>query len=59
MTIGELEIQASKTNKFTSLSEMLTMKNFLWIKPEVYKNLEHMGTAIPSFEDGIEFLFGK
>ena len=59
MTIGELEIQASKTNKFTSLSEILTMKNFLRIKPEVYKNLEHMGTAIPSFEDGIEFLFGK
>lgn len=59
MTIGELEIQVNKTNKFTSLSEILAMKNFLRIKPEVYKNLEHMGTAIPSFEDGIEFLFGK
>ena len=59
MTIGELEMQESKTNSFTNLSEILTLKNFLWIKPEVYKNLEHMGTAIPSFEDGIEFLFGK
>jgi len=59
MTIGELEMQASKTNKFTSLSEILTMKNFLRIKTEVYKNLEHMGTAIPSFEDGIEFLLAK
>lgn len=59
MTIGELEMQESKTNSFTNLTEILKLKNFLWIKPEVYKNLEHMGTAIPSFEDGIEFLFGK
>src|SRR5690606_34061605 len=49
LTIGGLEIRDSKTNSFNSLSEILTMKNFLRLKPVVYKNSEHMGTAIPTF----------
>ena len=59
LTVGELEIKDSATHSFKSFFQMLASKNFLLIQPEVYKNLEHMGTAIPSFEDGIEFVLGK
>jgi predicted alpha/beta superfamily hydrolase len=59
LTTGELEITDSKANSFNSFYQILEMKNFLRLKPVIYKNLEHMGTAIPSFEDGIEFVLGK
>ena len=47
------------THSFKSFLQMLVTKDSLLIQPEVYKKLEHMGTAIPSFEDGIEFILGK
>jgi hypothetical protein len=27
------------------------------LQTKVYPNLEHMGTAVPSFEDGLKFMF--
>lgn len=59
LTIGEPEISNSKTNSFNTISRVFATRNFYKMKPKVYKGLEHMGTAIPSFEDGIEFIFGK
>jgi predicted alpha/beta superfamily hydrolase len=56
LTIGELEIMGSESTGFGDLSQILTTQNFIHIRPKVYKNLEHMGTAMPSFEEGIQFI---
>ena len=40
------------------LSKMLTDKKFN-VQTEVYKGLEHMGTAIPTFESGIQLFLTK
>jgi len=59
LTMGELEINEDKSNGFMNLTELLKRKNSNRLKPQVYKGLGHIGTAIPSFEDGIEFVLGK
>ncbi|MFD0751169.1 alpha/beta hydrolase-fold protein [Mucilaginibacter calamicampi] len=58
LTMGELEIKEDKDNSFTNLSGLLKSRT-LKIKPQLYNGLAHMGTAIPSFEDGIAFVLGK
>ena len=55
LTIGELEVLENQSNDFKHLSKVLTEKSINF-QTEVYKNLEHMGTAIPTFEDGIQLL---
>jgi predicted alpha/beta superfamily hydrolase len=52
VTIGELEVSENQTNDFKILSGMLTDKK-IYVRTEVYKGVEHMGTAIPTFETGI------
>lgn len=59
LSVGELEINDIKANSFNSFSKILAMKSLFRLKPEIYKNLEHMGTAVPSFEDGMEFVLNK
>ena len=58
LTIGELEVLENQSNDFKHLSKVLTEKSINF-QTEVYKNLEHMGTAIPTFEDGIQLLMSK
>ncbi len=58
LTIGELEILGNQTNDFKIFSKMLTDKPSS-VQTEVYKGLEHMGTAIPTFESGIQFFLTK
>ena len=58
LTIGELEVLENQTNDFEILSKMLTDKKFN-VQTEVYKGLEHMGTAIPTFESGIQLFLTK
>ncbi|HEX5024279.1 MAG TPA: alpha/beta hydrolase-fold protein [Agriterribacter sp.] len=58
MTIGELEMEGNESNNFTGLSKIIKA-NGVNIQSETYKNAEHMGTAIPTFENGIQFLFHR
>jgi predicted alpha/beta superfamily hydrolase len=55
LTIGELEVLENQSNDFKKMSKVL-MEKSVNFQTEVYKNSEHMGTAIPSFEDGIQLL---
>ena len=59
ITFGELEIKDGNSHTYPELAKLMSTKQFAEIKSKVYKNLEHMGTAIPSFEDGIEFVLTK
>ncbi len=56
ITIGTLEIKGDPDNKFTDFTRMLSSLEFLHAKPIIYQGMEHMGTAIPSFEDGVKFI---
>jgi hypothetical protein len=55
LTIGELEIDEDPTDGFKNFDRILSAQHFIHLKSHIYKNLEHMGTAVPSFEDGLEF----
>ena len=59
LTVGELEIDKDREYHFDTFKEILLTKDYLQLKSKVYKNLEHMGTGIPSFEDGIELFLKK
>ncbi|HPM31766.1 MAG TPA: alpha/beta hydrolase-fold protein [Chryseolinea sp.] len=58
LTIGEFEVVENQPNDFEDFSQILTDKKFN-IQTEVYRNLEHMGTAIPTFEDAILLFTSK
>ncbi len=58
LTIGELEVLENQSDDFKKLSKILADKA-ISIQTEVYKNLEHMGTAIPTFENGIQLFMSK
>lgn len=57
LTMGEMEITNEPDDGFQYFKELLQKSELIDIESKLYKNLEHMGTAIPSFEDGIEFIF--
>jgi hypothetical protein len=56
LTIGELEIDEDPTDGFQNFDRILSFQNFIQLKFQIYEDLEHMGTAVPSFEDGMEFI---
>ena len=54
-TMGELELE--KDDKiFSNFIELLSNIKSIHLKSDFLKNTEHMGTAIPSFENGIKFI---
>lgn len=58
LTIGELEALENQSNDFKMFSKMLTDKT-ISVQTEVFKGLEHMGAAIPTFENGIQLFLTK
>ena len=54
----ELFASTGQTNAFKIFSRMLTDKS-ISVQTEVYKDSEHMGTAIPTFERGIQLFLAK
>lgn len=59
LTIGKLEIYEDPNDNFKSFGQILSRLGFIQLNSKVYKNLEHMGTAVPSFEDGVEFILSS
>jgi predicted alpha/beta superfamily hydrolase len=57
MTMGQMETENDRSNSFTHFSQLLSEFKFLQLNTKVFKGLEHMGTAVPSFEEGIDWLF--
>lgn len=56
LTIGEMEIDEDPNDGFNTFGKILSRQDFIQLRMKVYRNLEHMGTAVPSFEDGLEFI---
>jgi hypothetical protein len=57
--MGENEVKYDPDNNFKSLTQLLLSQRQIQIQSKIYPGLEHTGTAVPSFEDGIEFIFGN
>lgn len=56
ISIGELELDKNSRRDFEQLSTVLSKYGQNKVKFKEYKNLEHLGTANPSFQDGIKFI---
>jgi len=56
--VSELEVLENQANDFKIFSKTLTDKG-IGAQTEVYNDLEHMGTAIPTFESGIQLFLTK
>ena len=59
LSMGESEVEYDLDNNFGYLSQLLLSQGEIQIQSTIYPGLEHMGTVVPSFEDGIQFLFGS
>jgi predicted alpha/beta superfamily hydrolase len=58
LTLGELELLESQSEDFMEMAKMLADRT-VHTQAEVYRKLEHMGTAIPTFENGIKLFMSK
>jgi len=56
LSVGEMEISGSI---FSDFEDLLKTFKFIDLQTQVYPHLEHMGTAVPSFEDGIKFISSR
>ncbi len=59
ISFGELELDDFSRLNFINLSESIKTRDVNRMATKIYKKMEHMGTAAPSFEDGIEFVLAK
>ncbi len=58
LTVGELEMKENGSADLNQLGDILSAGGLLDLKIRIYEGSEHMGTAIPSFEDGMKFTIG-
>lgn len=58
MTMGALEVLENQWSDFEQMSMILTNRK-IRIHTEIYKNIGHMGTAIPTFENGIRLFMNN
>lgn len=56
LTMGERELDHGSAPLFTKLTEILNKQQGIRLETKLYRNTEHMGTAVPSFEDAIPFI---
>jgi predicted alpha/beta superfamily hydrolase len=59
LSLGESEAAEDPLNRFEDFGQILLDNDLIDPRIRVYEGMEHMGTAIPSFEDGIEFILGR
>ena len=58
LTIGELETLENQSKDFEKLMEALGDRKINY-RRNVYHNLGHMETAIPTFENGVELFMSR
>lgn len=56
VTVGERELLEDVSNDFQALVDLITERGLLPIDYKILKGAEHMGTAVPSFEDGVKLM---
>ena len=56
--MGALEVLENQWSDFEQMSMILTNRK-IRIHTEIYKNMGHMGTAIPTFENGIRLFMNN
>ncbi|MGK6352976.1 alpha/beta hydrolase-fold protein [Parapedobacter sp. DT-150] len=56
LTMGEREMGEGMAANFQKLIHSLSEKPGITVRAKVYQDMEHMGTAVPSFEAGIGFI---
>ncbi len=54
VTAGELELREDHQGQFTQFIQRLESLPFIRLQTNIYPDTEHMGTAIPSLEQGVE-----
>lgn len=59
LTSGEEELKYGNETHFRTFRESIQKLKSIELAYKIYPNLDHMGAAVPSFEDAIEVLFGK
>jgi predicted alpha/beta superfamily hydrolase len=55
LTVGEMELAEGANDDFNRFIGLLTGKTFIRLRAKIFKNTEHMGTALPTFEEGVAF----
>ena len=55
VTAGETELAEDSHDAFNRFTGLLGDKNFIRLQTKIYKNTDHLGTALPSFEEGVAF----
>lgn len=55
VTAGETELAGETRDAFNRLVGLLTGKNGVRLQTKILKNTDHLGTALPSFEEGVAF----
>lgn len=59
LSIGQQELNFGNEVYFTSFRDSLSKLPFLKLKTKVHPQLDHMGAAIPAFEDALKVLYGS
>ncbi|WDF69629.1 alpha/beta hydrolase-fold protein [Sphingobacterium oryzagri] len=57
MTMGERELNDETKQLFEKIEMILNTKGSLLLQSKIYRNTDHLGTAVPSFKDAIEVLY--
>lgn len=57
VTIGERELDVDMNHLFMRLEEVLSKQKSFLLETKVYRNTDHLGTAVPSFEEAVPFLY--
>jgi predicted alpha/beta superfamily hydrolase len=55
LTAGETELTEEANDHFNRFIGLLGSKNAVRLQTKIFKNTDHLGTALPSFEEGVAF----
>lgn len=59
LTAGDAELTQDPRDRFSHFVKLLESNAFIRLQTKIFKNTEHLGTAFPSFEEGVKFSQGK
>jgi predicted alpha/beta superfamily hydrolase len=55
LTVGDAELTEDPRGRFSHFVKLLESGQLIRLRTHVFQHTEHMGTAFPSFEQGLEF----
>jgi len=57
LTMGERELDHNATPLHTKLKKILYEQKNIHLKTKIYRNTDHLGTAVPTFDDAIRSIY--